>query len=125
MNIDRGMEIHYDGDLPARAGLGTSSSFTVGLINALYALKGRMTTKRQLALDAIHVEQERLKENVGSQDQVTTAFGGFNKIEFDGDQEFQVQPITINPEKYQLLQDHLMLFFTSFSRTASDIAGEL
>ena len=69
MKIDRGLEIHHDGDLPARSGLGSSSSFTVGFLHALYALKGQMVTKRQLALDAIHVEQERIKENVGSQDQ--------------------------------------------------------
>lgn len=122
--IDKGVEIHHDGDLPARAGLGTSSSFTVGLLNALYALKGKMTAKRQLALNAIHVEQQKIKENVGSQDQVTAAFGGLNKIMFDGDHEFVVQPVTIKPEKYNLLQKHLMLFFTGFSRTASDIAGE-
>lgn len=122
--IDRGVEIHHDGDLPARAGLGTSSSFTVGLLNAVYALKGKMVTKRQLAKDAIHIEQDRIKENVGSQDQITAAFGGFNKIEFYGDQEFQIRPVTLNPEKYKLFQDHIMLFFTGFSRTASDIAGE-
>jgi D-glycero-alpha-D-manno-heptose-7-phosphate kinase len=124
MNIDRGVELHHDGDLPARAGLGTSSSFTVGLVNALYALKGKMVTKRQLALDAIHIEQERIKENVGSQDQITTAFGGFNKIEFDGGSEFQVQPIIMTKEKFQFLQDHMMLFFTGLFRTASNIAKE-
>jgi len=124
MEIDRGVEIHHDADLPARTGLGSSSAFTVGLLNALYALKGKMITKRQLALDAIHVEQEMLKENVGSQDQTTAAFGGFNKIEFGGDQQILVQPITLNSRKCKLLQDHLMLFFTGFSRTASEIAGE-
>jgi len=124
MNIEKGVEIHHDGDLPARAGLGTSSSFTVCLLNSLYALKGKMVTKRKLALDAIHVEQEMIKENVGSQDQVTTTFGGLNKIEFNGDEEFIVTPITLNQEKYQYLQNHLMLFFTGFSRTASDIAKE-
>jgi len=124
MGIQQGVEIHYDGDLPARAGLGTSSSFTVGLLNSLYALKGKMVTKRKLALDAIHIEQEMIKENVGSQDQVTTAFGGFNKVEFNGDDHFQVQPITLSSEKYENLQNHLMLFFTGFSRTASDIAKE-
>jgi len=122
--IDRGVEIHHDGDLPARAGLGTSSSFTVGLLNAVYALKGKMVTKRQLAQDAIHIEQDRIKENVGSQDQITAAFGGLNKIEFNSDQEFQVRPVTLSSKKYQLFQDHMMLFFTGFSRTASDIAGE-
>lgn len=124
MDITTGVEIHHDGDLPARAGLGTSSSFTVCLLNALYALKGKRTTKRQLALDAIHVEQDMIKENVGSQDQVTAAFGGFNKIEFDKEHEFQVQPITITAEKRQLLHDNMMLFFTGFSRTASEVAKE-
>ncbi len=124
MDINRGVEIHHDGDLPARTGLGSSSAFTVGLLNALYALKGKMVTKRQLALDAIHVEQDKLKENVGSQDQTTAAFGGFNKIEFGGDQQILVQPVTLNSRKCQLLQDHLMLFFTGFSRIASEIAGE-
>jgi len=124
IGVDRGVEIHHDGDLPARAGLGTSSSFTVGLLKALYALNGKMVAKRKLALDAIHIEQKMIKENVGSQDQVTTAFGGFNKIEFDGSQEFQVQPITLSSKKYNLLQNHLMLYFTGFSRTASDLAKE-
>lgn len=124
MMIDRGVEIHHDGDLPARAGLGTSSSFTVGMLNVFYALKGKMVTKRQLALDAINVEQDMIKENVGSQDQVTAAFGGLNKIEFNGDEEFRVEPITIKTKKYEALQDHMMLFFTGLSRTASEIAGE-
>lgn len=124
MNIDHGVEIHHESDLPARAGMGSSSAFTVGLLNALYALKGRMVTKRQLALDAIHVEQDRTKENVGSQDQTIAAFGGFNKIEFGGEQQIMVQPITINSERIQLFQDHLMLFFTGLSRTASEVAGE-
>jgi D-glycero-alpha-D-manno-heptose-7-phosphate kinase len=124
MDITNGVEIHHDGDLPARAGLGTSSSFTVCLLNALYALKGKRATKRQIALDAIHIEQDMIQENVGSQDQVTAAFGGFNRIEFDKEHEFQVQPITINAEKCHLLQNHMMLFFTGFSRTASEIAQE-
>jgi len=124
MKIKKGISIHHDGDLPARAGLGTSSSFTVGLVNALYALKGEIVTKRQLSLDAIHIEQNRIKENVGSQDQITTAFGGFNKVEFNGEEEFRVQPITLTSEKLQHLQNHMMLFFTGFSRIASNIAKE-
>lgn len=124
MKLDSGVEIHHDADLPARTGLGSSSAFTVCLFNALYALKGKMITKRQLALDAIHIEQDILNENVGSQDQTTAAFGGFNKIVFGGEQQIQVQPVTLNSRKIQLLQDHLMLFFTGFSRTASEIAGE-
>lgn len=124
MKIDRGVELHHDGDLPARAGLGTSSSFTIGLVNAIYALQGKMVTKRRLALDAIHIEQELIKENVGSQDQIIAAFGGFNKIEFNGDEDFKVLPVTIKSEKIKLLQDNMMLFFTGFSRTASSIAEE-
>ena len=124
MDSDKGLEIHHDADLPARSGLGSSSSFTVGLLNAMYAMKGKMVTKRQLALDAIHVEQDLINENVGSQDQTSAAFGGFNKIEFGGEQQIQVQPITIGAKKSQALQDHLMLFFTGFSRIASEIAGE-
>lgn len=124
MNVNKGVEIHHDGDLPARSGIGSSSSFTVGLINALSALQGRMLTKHQLALQAIEVEQEILKENVGSQDQVASAFGGLNKIEFGGPDKIDVTPITIPLEKLELLQDHLMFFFTGLSRTASEIAAE-
>ena len=125
MNLgNRGVEIQHNADLPAMSGLGSSSAFTVGLLNALYALKGQMMSKRQVALDAIHIEQDRIKENVGSQDQTTTAFGGFNKIEFGGSQKITVYPITVNQEKIDSLQSHLMLFFTGFPRNASDIAGE-
>lgn len=124
MKIKQGLEIHHDGDLPARSGLGSSSSFTVGLLHTIYALKGIMPTKRQLALDAIQVEQKIIKENVGSQDQVLAAFGGFNRIEFGGDHHTLVKQITIGQEKSEHLQSHLMLFFTRLSRTASDIADE-
>ncbi len=124
LNVQKGVEIHYDGDLPARSGLGSSSSFTVGLLHSLYALNGKMVTKRQLTLDAIHVEQERLKENVGSQDQAAAAFGGFNKIEFGGPHKVAVHPIPINPKKLDLFQNHLMLFFTGLSRNSSDVAAE-
>ncbi|UCB56921.1 MAG: kinase [Candidatus Omnitrophota bacterium] len=124
MNIDKGVEIHHDGDLPARTGMGSSSSFTIGLLHALYALKGIMPTKRQLALDAIHLEQEIMKENVGSQDQAQAAFGGFNFIKFGGKEHIQVSPVTINSQRLESLQSHLMLYFTGFSRTASEIAQE-
>jgi len=124
MGITEGVELHHDGDLPARAGLGSSSAFTVGLLHALYGMKGIMPTKMQLALGAIHIEQKRLKENVGSQDQVMAAFGGFNRVSFSGEDDFQVSPIILRPERLAKLQDHLMLFFTGFARTASDIAGE-
>lgn len=121
---DRGVEIQYNADLPAMSGLGSSSSFTVGLLNALYALKGKMTTKRQLALDAIYVEQDRIGENVGSQDQTAAAFGGFNKIDFGGPRKIWVHPITLEQPKKDFLQRHFMLFFTGFPRNASDIAAE-
>jgi D-glycero-alpha-D-manno-heptose-7-phosphate kinase len=125
MSLDRGVEILHNADLPAMSGIGSSSAFTVGLLNALYALKGEMVTKRQLALDAIHVEQDMIKENVGSQDQVTAAFGGFNKIEFGSPQKIAVYPITIAQNKVDSLRNHLMLFFTGFPRIASELAGEL
>jgi len=122
LNIHEGVEIHHDGDLPARTGLGSSSSFTVGLLNGLYALKGQMVTKERLACEAILVEQDMIKENVGCQDQTLAAYGGFNLIEFGGTNHLRVQPLTIPAVKLNLLQDHLMLFFTGFSRTASFIA---
>ncbi|MFH1683769.1 MAG: kinase, partial [Candidatus Margulisiibacteriota bacterium] len=100
------------------------SSFTVGLLNALHALRGNMVSKRQLAMDAIHVEQERIKEHVGSQDQFIAAFGGFNKITFAANHNIMVQPLTVNQERLNQFQDHLMLFFTGFSRKASEIAEE-
>ena len=124
MNLDKGIEVHHDGDLPARTGLGSSSSFTVGLLNALYALKGKMVTKRQLTLDAIHVEQERIKEYVGSQDQTIVAFGGLNKITFATNHNIEVKPIPLNCDNSNYFQDHLMLFFTGFARTASEIAKD-
>ncbi len=117
-----GLEIHHDGDLPARSGLGSSSSFTVGLINALVAQKGRQISKEDLASQAIHVEQNVIKESVGSQDQISAAFGGFNKIDFLKDGTFTVNPIILKKQRKQDLQDHLMLFFTGISRIASDIA---
>ena len=123
MNMKPGVEMVHTSDLPALSGIGSSSAFTVGFLNSLYALKGQMVSKKQLALDSIHVEQDLIKENVGSQDQIAAAFGGFNRIDF-GEEEFQIQPISISQEKLNLLQDHLMLFFTGLSRSASDIAKE-
>ena len=122
MKIEEGVEIHHDGDLPARTGIGSSSSFTVGILHTLYALKGIMPTKMQLATEAIHIERNILKENVGSQDQVVAAIGGFNKIAFNRDGDFEVTPITLSKERLQFLQDHLMLYFTGFVRFASEVA---
>ena len=123
MAIADGMEIHHDGDLPARTGLGSSSSFTVGLLHTLYALKGVMPSKLQLAKEAIDIEQNLLKENVGCQDQVMAAFGGFNHISFGRDDEIDVRRVTVKPERLDVLQNHLLLVFTGFSRFASDIAA--
>lgn len=122
VNLERGVEIHHDGDLPARSGMGSSSAFTVGLLYALYALKGRMLSKDRLAKESIYIEQERLKEAVGSQDQVLAAYGGFNHITFFETGEFVVQPTTIPSQRLQALNSHLMLFYTGIKRTASDIA---
>ncbi len=124
LEIEQGIEIHHDGDLPARTGLGSSSAFTVGLLHALYGLKGVMPSKMKLAEDAIRVEQERLRENVGSQDQMAAAFGGFNRVDFNRDGSIQVSPVLADPMRLRLLQDHLMLVYTGVSRTASDIAVE-
>ena len=123
LNIPEGIEIHHDGDLPARTGLGSSSSFTVGLLNSLYALKGMMPTQEQLAREAVYIEQEMCKENVGCQDQMLAAYGGFNHIEFGGTHHLRIRKVTIGVEKLKALQAHLMLYFTGFSRTASEIVA--
>ncbi len=123
LKIRQGVEIHHDGDLPARTGLGSSSSFTVGLLNALYALKGKMPTKEQLAEEAIYVEQNMCHENVGCQDQTLAAHGGLNFIEFGGISHLHVRKVTVDKETIKSLQKSLMLYFTGFSRTASTIAA--
>jgi len=122
LNIDRGVEIHHDGDLPARSGMGSSSAFTVGLLNALYALKGRISSKQQLAMEGVYVEQERLKETVGCQDQVLVAHGGFNHVTFSSSGGISVSPMTLSQERIQELNSHLMLLYTGIERTASDVA---
>lgn len=124
LGINEGLEIHHDADLPARTGMGTSSSFTVGLLHALAALKGQLITKNDLAKTAIHIEQNVLKENVGCQDQIATAIGGFNKIEFETSGDYTLQPITVSEERLNEFKSHLMLIFTGFSRNASEIAAE-
>lgn len=122
MKCKHGLEIHHDGDLPARSGLGSSSSFTVGLINALMALDGKYISKDQLAAQAIHVEQNVIKEAVGSQDQISAAFGGFNRIEFRQDDSFDVHPVILPKARQDELETHLMLCFTGLSRYASEVA---
>ena len=121
-NIEDGVEVHHDGDLPARSGLGSSSSFTVGLVHAFNALKGQISSKENLAKDAIHIEQNLIGESVGSQDQISAAYGGFNLIEFHQNDSFAVAPIILARERKTELESHLMLFFTGFSRIANEIA---
>ena len=122
LEINRGVEIHHDGDLPARSGMGSSSSFTVGLLHALHALQGRMPSKQELGLQSIHVEQELLKECVGSQDQVQAAHGGLNLVTFDRSGAINCRPVTAGAARLQELNDNLMLFYTCIKRTASNIA---
>ncbi|MGE5280518.1 MAG: kinase [Deltaproteobacteria bacterium] len=122
--IEKGVSVQHVGDLPARSGIGSSSAFTVGLLHALYALVGKLVSKRQLATEAIKIEQQKMRENVGSQDQVSAAFGGFNKIRFWGKGKFQVEPVPLLPEKLNAFQSHFLLYFTGFSRLATEIAGE-
>jgi D-glycero-alpha-D-manno-heptose-7-phosphate kinase len=122
LKVDKGLEIHHDGDLPARSGLGSSSAFTVGLISAVRALDGRYVSKEALACEAIHVEQCILHEHVGLQDQIATAFGGFNQITVAQDATFSVSPMVLPRERLDALQSHLLLVFTGIARTASDVA---
>lgn len=118
----RGVEINHDGDVPARSGMGSSSAFTVGLLHALYALRGQLLSKDQLAKESLYIEQECIKETVGSQDQVAVAYGGVNHILFHQNGEFTVRPLTISRDRVKELGDNLMLFYTGIRRTACDIA---
>ena len=124
MGIEGGVEVHHVADLPARTGLGTSSAFTVGLLLGLYALKDQMRDKRSLTADAIHVEQDLLREAVGAQDQASCAHGGFNRINFHTNDAIEVKRILAAPSRLALLEEHLALYFTGFARTASEIAKE-
>lgn len=125
-NGTKGIEVVHISDIPAQSGMGSSSAFTVGFLNALYALRGDIVSKRKLAEDAINLEQNIIKENVGSQDQIAASFGGLNKIEFglNNNNGFDVHPMTLGKNKLNNLEKHLMLFFTGFQRNSSDIAEE-
>ena len=118
--MNQGLEIHHDGDLPASTGLGSSSAFTVALLNGLHALCQKMPTKKQISLEAIEIERKILKENGGDQDQIAIAYGGFNRITFNG--EFAVQPIILNKSRLKEFKSHLMLYFTGLSRLSGEIA---
>ena len=127
LDFDNGVEIHHDADLPARSGIGSSSSFTVGLLLALHGLRHEMPTKEQLASEAIHVEQDILKESVGIQDQILSANGGFRLIEMGpsvGDTGHRVTPLVLVPDYVKALEKHILLGFTGLTRIASDIAEE-
>jgi len=124
LGIEEGIEIHHIADLPARTGLGTSSAFTVGLLLGLYALREKMRNRHELASDAIYVEQEVIGEAVGSQDQVSAAYGGFNRINFNVGGSLEVKRVITAGERLAALEQHCALFFTGFSRTASEIAKE-
>jgi len=122
MKISEGLEIHHDGDLPARSGIGSSSSFTVGFLHALHALRFQMATKQELADGAIKVEQELVRETVGIQDQIMAAYGGMQIIEMGPGPHYTVTPFILPPDYLKHLEDHVLLAFTGLSRTASDIA---
>lgn len=124
-NAMKMLEMHeirltYEADLPARSGLGTSSSFAVGMLNAFYALKGKYADKKKLADEAIYLERVLCKEAGGWQDQIAASFGGFNRINFNAD-GYEVLPIIISPERKKQLNDNLMMFFTGFTRFSSDV----
>lgn len=120
--IKGGLEIHYDGDLPARSGMGSSSSFVVGLFNALNSFIDKNYTKRDLSLDCIDFEQRVLNETVGSQDQIAASYGGFNLITFFKDNTFRVSNISKNISYINKLNENLILVYTGIVRTANDIA---
>ena len=124
LKITRGVEIHHAGDLPAMTGMGTSSAFTVALLLALHTLEQKRTYagRYELARDAIHIERDLLEEAVGSQDQMTSAIGGFNRIDFSVFRDQEIMKVTpLNPQR---IEGYLMLFFTGFSRKAAQIAQE-
>ena len=114
------IRLTYEADLPARSGLGTSSSFAVGMLNAFYALKGKYADKKRLADDAIYLERSLCKEFGGWQDQIAASFGGFNRINFNAN-GYEVLPVIISPERKKQLNQRLMMFFTGFTRFSSDV----
>lgn len=122
-NVEGNLDIHIFSDLPAKTGLGSSSSFTVGFLNALYALRGTKTSKQKLATEACHVEQNLILENVGSQDQFHAAYGGLNIIKFNSN-DISVSPVIISKEKLDLIENSLMIFYTGLTRFASDVVKE-
>lgn len=123
LGLNQGFEIAHNSDLPAGSGLGSSSTFTVGMLHSIYALQNYMPTKRELAMNAIHVEQKLIGEAVGSQDQVAAAWGGFNRIKFGAENTFELDPIIMEKDRLIELQNNLLLCFTGFARSAPEIAS--
>jgi D-glycero-alpha-D-manno-heptose-7-phosphate kinase len=121
--INGNLDIHIFADLPAKTGLGSSSSFTVGFLNALYALEGKQVSKKTHSEETIYIEQQLIKENVGCQDQIHAAYGGLNVIEFSKT-GFSVRPVIISKEKYEYLNASLVVFYTGLTRFATDIVPE-
>lgn len=115
------IRLTYEADLPARSGLGTSSSFAVGMLNAFYSLKGKYADKKKLADEAIYLERELCQEAGGWQDQIAASFGGFNRINFNKDGTYDVLPVIISPERKKQLDENLLMFFTGFTRFSSDV----
>lgn len=115
------IRLGYEADLPARSGLGTSSSFAVGMLNAFYALKGKYADKKRLADEAIYLERVMCQEAGGWQDQIAASYGGMNRIEFNKDGTYEVIPLIIHPDRKKQLNDNLMMFFTGFTRFSSDL----
>jgi D-glycero-alpha-D-manno-heptose-7-phosphate kinase len=124
VGTDEGLEVGHNSDLPAMSGLGSSSAFTVGLLHALHGLGGKIVGKRQLANEAIDVEQNWIKECVGSQDQIAVAFGGLNVISFGSGDTFDVTPLTLDRATLSQLESHLLLVFTGFQRVGPDMAAD-
>ena len=124
LKFTKGVDIVHNADLPARSGLGSSSTFTVGLLHALYSLKNEMVAKKKLANEAIHIEQNLIQENVGSQDQTAAAFGGLNVIRFKNINDINVEPVLCNKENLDKLESSLLLYFSGFSRTADKFAAK-
>jgi D-glycero-alpha-D-manno-heptose-7-phosphate kinase len=124
LGVGPGLELRHEGDLPARSGLGSSSSFTVGLLHALKALRGERPCAAQLAAEAIRIEQQVIGENVGCQDQVWAAHGGLNHIRFTPDGRFHVRPLSLSPARREELLASTLMVFTGQTRIASDVAGE-
>jgi D-glycero-alpha-D-manno-heptose-7-phosphate kinase len=122
LGLESGFEIAHNSDLPAGSGLGSSSTFTVGMLHAIYALQNYIPTKRELAMNALHVEQNLIGEAVGSQDQVAAAWGGFNRIKFGAENTFEVDPIILEKSRLMDLQSKLLLCFTGFARSAPALA---